>query len=135
MTPHFTYGHTFPYMQASFTPNNANEHTAVNRVYPSVNPGSFMKSAKEMERIVKDASRLIEKMAADRNFSFELMNAAQASQNSKINSMIKSTGITHIPKVHFTPDGLILHFESAAQLQGCCGLTLNIRWNSMRYGY
>ncbi|WP_066291516.1 hypothetical protein [Bacillus sp. FJAT-29937] len=127
MTPHFPYGQNLFYItpyQFPYYPF----HGMSNRQYPTVDPGTFMSSAKDMENIMRDVSLLLTKMASSRAFSFELMSAAQASKLEKVNIMIKSTGIKHIPKVSYTPDGLVLHFESVNQLQDCCSLSLKLRW-------
>ena len=87
-----------------------------------------MSSAKEMEIIMQDASTLLTKMATSRQFSFEFMSAAQEGKQDKIQSMLKSTGIKRIPKVSYTPDGLLLHFELGSMHLNCCQLTLSIRW-------
>lgn len=126
MTPHFPYNQNRYYSSSFLYP--ASSYPLVFRQYPTVDPATFMSSAKDMEKIMKDASILLDKMAASRTFSFQLMSAAQASQQQKVSAIIKSTGITHIPKVRYTPDGLVLEFQSKNQLQDCCGLTLNLRW-------
>ncbi|MBY0124280.1 hypothetical protein [Bacillus sp. S/N-304-OC-R1] len=126
MTPHNSYNQNGYYPATYVYP--ASPHPIVFRQYPTVDPATFMSSAKDMEKIMKDASLLLDKMAASRQFSYELMSAAQASQQQKVNTIINSTGITHIPKVRYTPDGLVLEFQSKNQLLHCCSLTLNLRW-------
>lgn len=98
------------------------------RQYPSVDPAEFMSSAKEMESIMKDASILLMKMATSRKFSIEFMSAAQEGKQSKIQNLLKSTGIKKIPKASYTPDGLYLHFEANSGNVKCCQLTLKLRW-------
>ncbi len=98
------------------------------RQYPMVDPSQFMSSAKEMEIIMKDAGTLLTKMATSRQFSFAFMSAAQEAKQEKIQSMLKSTGIRRIPKVSYTPDGLLLHFESSSGNEKCCQLSLMLRW-------
>ncbi|MFO1445351.1 hypothetical protein KDN24_19550 [Bacillus sp. Bva_UNVM-123] len=98
------------------------------RQYPTINPATFMKSAKEMETLMHDATLLLTKMASSRQFSFEFMSAAQASKQDKIQNMLKSTGIKRIPKVSYTPDGLYLNFESGIEQQKCCQLAVKLRW-------
>lgn len=88
-----------------------------------------MVSAKDMEILMKDASRLLAEMAESKKFSFELMNAAQQSNMNKVEKMIKSTGIQMIPKVKYTPDGLTLNFDSGKDYDDCCQLTLKLRWS------
>lgn len=78
---------------------------------------------------MRDASTLLVKMAESKKFSYELMAAAQQSKKDAVEKMIKSTGISRIPAVSYTPDGLSLHFESDKEdTQKCCDLTLKLRW-------
>ncbi|MDM5228657.1 hypothetical protein QUF73_21270 [Cytobacillus sp. NJ13] len=99
------------------------------RTFPAVDPQMFMSSAKKMEVLMRDASTLLVNMAESKKFSYELMSAAQQSKKDAVEKMIKSTGISRIPAVSYTPDGLSLHFESDKEdPQKCCDLTLKLRW-------
>jgi hypothetical protein len=99
------------------------------RTFPAVDPQMFMSSAKKMEVLMRDASTLLVNMAESKKFSYELMSAAQQSKKDAVEKMIKSTGISRIPAVSYTPDGLSLHFESDKEdSQKCCDLTLKLRW-------
>ncbi len=78
---------------------------------------------------MRDASTLLVNMAESKKFSYELMSAAQQSKKREVERMIKSTGISQIPSVSYTPDGLSLHFESdKEENMKCCDLTLKLRW-------
>ncbi|WP_282156156.1 hypothetical protein [Cytobacillus gottheilii] len=106
--------------------------TGPHRQFPTVDPGMFMNSAKELEVMMQSASVLLSKMAQSRSFSFELMSAAQESKMEKVQSLIKTTGITLLPKVEYTPSGLRLTFESSADSNAaanCCQLALKLRWS------
>jgi hypothetical protein len=99
------------------------------RTLPAVNPQMFMSSAKKMEVLMKDASTLLVKMAESRKYSYDLMAAAQQSNKAAVENLLKSTGISQVPSVSYTPDGLRLHFESDKDdPQKCCDLTLKLRW-------
>ncbi|GLB59663.1 hypothetical protein [Cytobacillus sp. NCCP-133] len=99
------------------------------RTFPGVDPGMFMISAKKMEVLMRDAGTLLVNMAESKKFSYELMSAAQQSKKSEVEEMLKSTGISQIPSVSYTPDGMTLHFESEKEEQvKCCDLTLKLRW-------
>lgn len=113
----FSYGYLYsPYVQS------------LNRQLPTVNPAIFMNSAKEMEELMKDAGRLLTKIAASKQFSYELMSAAQASKVAIVTNMIKSTGVKKIPRISYTPDGLHLDFKMSDDNSNCCILTLKLRW-------
>lgn len=81
-----------------------------------------------MQIIMKDASILLNRMASSRQFAFDLMTAAQNSEQAKVNQMLKNTGIQTTPKISFNPDGIILNFSSVAEDLDCCHLTLSLRW-------
>lgn len=113
----FSYGyHYYPYGQPIYRQMN------------TVDPTMLMNSAKEMENLMKDASLLLAKMKASKQFSYELMNAAQQSKLVKVENMIKSTGVKKVPKVSYTPDGLHLDFKASADYNNCCILILKLRW-------
>lgn len=78
---------------------------------------------------MRDASTLLVNMAESKKFSYELMSAAQLSNKAAVQNLLKSTGISRVPSVDYTPDGLRLHFESDKEdPQKCCDLTLKLRW-------
>lgn len=108
-------------------PNNQLPSTEF-RNFPPVNPNIFMSSAKHMQALMLDASKLLEKMASNRKFSFDLMSAAQQSNKNKVQELIRLTGIKSAPNVGYSPDGLKLIFVANADQSDCCHLTLNLRW-------
>lgn len=78
---------------------------------------------------MRDAGTLLVNMAESKKFSFELMSAAQQSNKAAVENLLKSTGISRVPSVVYTPDGLRLHFESDKDdPEKCCDLTLKLRW-------
>ncbi|WP_080844269.1 hypothetical protein [Cytobacillus gottheilii] len=132
---YFYYPNRTPYPPVSYHPyvyGNPHQHNITNRQFPSVDPGMFMNSAKELEVMMHSASVLLSKMAQSRPFSYELMTAAQESQVEKVQSLIKTTGITLQPKVEYTPSGLRLTFEAPPEnnaAANCCTLSLKLRWS------
>ncbi|WP_026584022.1 hypothetical protein [Bacillus sp. J33] len=123
----------YPHPQGcwNYSPNYQATYHPVHfhRTFPGVDPEMFMSSAKKMEVLMRDASTLLVNMAESKKFSYELMSAAQQSKKREVERMIKSTGISQIPSVSYTPDGLSLHFESdKEENMKCCDLTLKLRW-------
>lgn len=113
----FSYGHHYyPYGQPIYRQMNTTD------------PTILMNSSKEMENLMKDASLLLAKFKASKQFSFDLMNAAQQSEHVKVENIIKSTGVKKVPKVSYTPDGLHLEFKAGAGYNNCCNLILELRW-------
>jgi hypothetical protein len=134
MFPHHYYGRRnsisrYTQPVCYFPPSPRQIHyTAGMRQFPSVNPATFMSSAKHMQVLMRDASTLLDRMANVQQFSNDLMSAAQQSQTKKAEEMIKATGIKSQPRVSYTPDGLTLVFEAKDEQGHCCNLTLKLRW-------
>lgn len=99
------------------------------RQYQEVDPAIFMSSAKHMKPLLKDAGTLLNKMADSWKFAFDLMSAAQESNQQKVETIIKGAGISLVPKITYNPDGLNLYFTSIDNQVECCHLTLQLRWN------
>ncbi|MFE8702376.1 hypothetical protein ACFYKX_17400 [Cytobacillus sp. FJAT-54145] len=98
------------------------------RPFPQVNPDLFMQSAHHMQVLMKDASLLLDRMASSKEYAMNLMGAAQESKMQQVNDMIKGAGITTMPEVSYTPEGLKLYFKSKAEDIDCCHLSLTLRW-------
>lgn len=98
------------------------------RTLPPPSPDLLMASAKQMKMIMHDALLVVEKIANSKQFSFDLMSAAQESKSEKVKSLIQTTGVKAIPATSFNPDGLHLRFEAKAGSVDCCHLDLQLRW-------
>jgi hypothetical protein len=98
------------------------------RSYPQVNPTVFMDSATKMQVLIQDALLVLRKISASKQFSTELMSAAQQSNKEKVNRMIRSAGVKNIPQVTFTPTGIHLRFFGDVTKVDCCHLILDLRW-------
>lgn len=59
------------------------------------------------------------------------MSAAQKSDSAGVGRMLAVTGIQHIPRVFYTPDGLVLQFvqKAAGNQEPCCELRMKMRWS------
>lgn len=99
------------------------------RSFPPVNPDQFINSAKEMEILMRSASKLLDKMAKSREYSYNIMTAAQASDQSKVDQLIQSADLNSHPKVSYTPDGLTLRFQSSGDHSA--NLSLKLKWTTM----
>ncbi|MBA4536028.1 hypothetical protein H1Z61_02450 [Bacillus aquiflavi] len=97
------------------------------RQFPLVNPSVFMSSASAASMLLDNAKLVVEKVSKSKQFSTRLMNAAQQSKTTEVETIIKSTGIKNMPKISYTPDGLHLEFNDQNETN-CCHLVLMIRW-------
>ncbi|WP_444506234.1 hypothetical protein [Cytobacillus kochii] len=100
------------------------------RSFPPVNPDQFIQSAKAMEVLMNSASKLLDKMAKSREYSYNIMTAAQESNQTKVNQLIESADLNNHPKVTYTPDGLTLNFQSAGDQSA--HLSLKLKWTTMQ---
>lgn len=118
-----------PYYYYPYHPYPATYPPNYYRQYPEVNPSQFMTSAQHMRTLMKDAVTLLDHMSDSKQYSLDLMSAAQQSNQQKVNMMIKETGIKTPPKVTYTPDGLKLQFQAPGDATDCCNLTITLRWS------
>ncbi|QAS51036.1 hypothetical protein [Halobacillus litoralis] len=98
------------------------------RIYPDVDAGMFIQSASEMDQLMDEARTVVERIHSSEEFANEMMGAAQESDQSKVDSLIQSTGVGASFKAEYTPDGLRLHMTSSVNQLNCCKLTLSLRW-------
>lgn len=98
------------------------------RQYPQVDPTLFNQSAIAMQTLMKDASILLNKLAESKDFDSKIMAAAQQSNKTEVEKLIKSTGIKSKVDTSFTPDGITLKLSSKVGSTECCHLTIALRW-------
>lgn len=105
--------------QTAFRPDNP---------FPPVDTQLMHSSAKKMLELTTQSRFLINKLVDSPNFAYELMDAAQQSNQNKVNELIKSTGITSKVKTKFSPTGIHLEFENAEMPGRCCKLQMALQW-------
>lgn len=98
------------------------------RPLPEVNPDLFVKSSKQMQLLVRDADKVISKMANSTDFSKRVMSLAQESKNNEVKELVKTTGVTNIPDIDFNPDGIFFDFSASIGGTECCHLIIKLRW-------
>ncbi|MBB6445148.1 hypothetical protein [Bacillus benzoevorans] len=85
-------------------------------------------SANQTKKLMKDASKVLDKLAQSKEFNAKLMAEAQASHKAEVEKLIRSIGVTSDLAVRYTPDGLRIQFSSAIEGYDCCKLTISLRW-------
>lgn len=98
------------------------------RQYPDVDTQQLEESAHKFQQLIQQADLLVNKLAESKEFSHELMSAAQKSDEKKVNELIKSTGITIKVKTSFTPTGIQIILENSKMGGDCCDLLIALRW-------
>jgi hypothetical protein len=96
--------------------------------YPAVDANLLYQSANVTKILMKDASTVLDKLSASKEFDAQLMYAAQVSDKEEVNRLINSIGVKSKVQVHFTPDGLRLEFTSQVEPLDCCRLFIALRW-------
>ncbi|WLR41262.1 hypothetical protein LC087_09960 [Bacillus carboniphilus] len=93
------------------------------RPFPAISPNTFIESAKTIPPYLKDLTSLAEKISSDRQYSEQLMNAAQESDQQKVDSLIQGLNLEHSIKTTYTPDGVRFEISSTR-----CRVSMSLRW-------
>jgi len=96
--------------------------------YPPVNPDLLYESANQSNKLMKEASMVLDKLASSKEFGARLMDVAQHSNTKEVERLIHSVGITADVDIKYNPDVLELEFKSKVQNLDCCKLSISLRW-------
>ena len=106
-----------------------NQHPLqIQHSFPPVNTDKLYVSAERFQALIKEARLLTEKIINDPEFAHELMNAAQLSDQDKVDNLIMSTGISIKANAYFSPSGIQIEFDSTEQGESCCKLDMRLTW-------
>ncbi|KKI90600.1 hypothetical protein WQ54_19765 [Bacillus sp. SA1-12] len=105
-----------------------NNHRYLNRQYPDVDPTLFEQSAKSMQKLMREASLILDRFAQSKPFAQKVMYAAKQSNMKEVERLIKSTGIKSEVETSFNPDGINLKLSARVGGSECCHLTIALRW-------
>jgi len=130
----YPYTHMNPYPARYVAQNNGptaqrNVQQPANRSpFPPVNPELLTESASQSNKLMKEASMILDKLSSSKEFSTRLMDFAQQSNTEEVKRLIQSVGITSDVSINYNPDGLELEFKSKVQNIDCCKLSISLRW-------
>jgi hypothetical protein len=96
--------------------------------YPAVDVTLFNQSAIAMQKLMKEASLVLNKFAESQGFAYKVMDAAQKSDLKEVERLIKTTGIKSKVHTTYNPDGINLKLSSKVGATDCCHLTIALRW-------
>ncbi|QTD42037.1 hypothetical protein [Sporosarcina sp. Te-1] len=96
--------------------------------FPPVDIKRFNLSARRYQEIIKQADLFTRSIVASDQFARQLMEAAQASNKSEVDRLIRSTGITVSYQLLYTPDGLRIDFANNDSQSNCCHLRMVLGW-------
>ncbi|MBA2875605.1 hypothetical protein [Thermaerobacillus caldiproteolyticus] len=98
------------------------------RQYPPVDPTLFGQSATAAQKLMKDASVILGKLASSKSFASNVMSAAQAGKTKEVQKSIQSLGIQSKVDVYFNPDGIRITLSPPSGTFDCCRLAIGLRW-------
>lgn len=98
------------------------------REFPPVDPAVFTTSVMAFQSLMRDGNIILDRIAESDDFAYQLMDAAQKSDQVTVDQLIRSTGVSSDVKTSFTPDSI--RFELRADVEGtdCCRLNMSLRW-------
>ncbi|WP_231597588.1 hypothetical protein [Bacillus sp. SA1-12] len=123
----FYHGYGYPVRQLDMI-SLTNNHRYLNRQYPDVDPTLFEQSAKSMQKLMREASLILDRFAQSKPFAQKVMYAAKQSNMKEVERLIKSTGIKSEVETSFNPDGINLKLSARVGGSECCHLTIALRW-------
>jgi hypothetical protein len=100
------------------------------RQSPPVDPTLFSQSAIAMQKLMKDGSLILKKLAESKEFAFKVMSAAQESDTKEVQQLIQSIGIQSKVDIYYNPDGIRLTLSSKVGQIECCKLAISLRWKT-----
>ena len=101
---------------------------SVPRHYPQVDTGQLEDSVTRFQKLIKEAELLINRLANSREFSTQLMSAAQKSDKNKVIQLIREAGVSIHVTTTFTPTGIRIILDNSEVEGGCCDLMIALRW-------
>ena len=85
-------------------------------------------SVTQFQKLIKEADLLIDRLANSKEFSKELMSAAQSSNKERVIALIREAGVSIHITTTFTPTGIRIILDNSEVEGGCCDLLIALRW-------
>lgn len=96
--------------------------------FPPVNTQKFDMSARQFQKLMEQVQLFINKIVSSSQFARDLMNAAQNSDQKKVEEMIRNTDIDIHFQVSFTPTAIRIIFDNSSDQYECCQLLVGLQW-------
>ncbi|GAF24384.1 MULTISPECIES: hypothetical protein [Shouchella] len=113
-----------PYYQHPYT------YQPYSRSFPAVDTTTFTQSVGKVEFLLQQ-SQLLMKHLENQHFSYQLMDAAQKSNQQVVDHLIQSIpGLTVLPQTHYSPTGVVFQVQSpdVSNEVNCCHLSIVLKW-------
>ncbi|WP_153731409.1 hypothetical protein [Sporosarcina obsidiansis] len=122
--------HRFPYFYSPYYHlwPFSTEAQAVNDSshFPPVDTKKFQFSAHEFHQLMKQANSIINQIEHSPQFAKELMQAAQQSNQVKVEQLVSSIDESVLVETRYTPDGIQMKYRDKKGM--CCVLTIGLGW-------
>ncbi|UCZ53957.1 hypothetical protein LGQ02_04010 [Bacillus shivajii] len=97
--------------------------------YPPVDIDIFQQSIQEFQQLMEDGSLVLNNLRESPDKMEQLMEAAQAGQDEKVNEVIMSTGVETVVDTSYTPTSVTFTLRTDENVgPRCCTLTMNLVW-------
>ncbi|MFB4212977.1 hypothetical protein ACE1TH_13865 [Shouchella sp. JSM 1781072] len=100
------------------------------RTLPAIDTTTLSQSVHQFEYLLKQSQLLMSRLE-DKQFSYQLMDAAQKSNQPLVDQLIKSIpGLTVVTNIQYSPTGVVFQMQSPGMNEGesCCSLSVVLKW-------
>ncbi|AIC95749.1 hypothetical protein [Shouchella lehensis] len=114
----------YPYYHYPFT---YQQHS---RSFPAIDTTTFIQSVGKVEFLLQQ-SQLLMKQLENQPFSYQLMDAAQKSDQQAVDHFIQSIpGLTAVTQIHYSPTGVVFQLQSpgVSDEVKCCHVSIVLKW-------
>lgn len=96
--------------------------------FPPVQTNRLVTSATNAERLILDAQQILNRIKASQDFAYQLKDAAQKSEQNKVDQLIQGLGLRAQVKTSFTPDRINFELQDRTFDSECCILRIALKW-------
>ncbi|MBM7097875.1 hypothetical protein JSY36_19235 [Bacillus sp. H-16] len=98
-------------------------------LFPPVETTLFEQSLRASRELFNHGQTVVDDLAASETKMLNLMNAAQAGDDKKVDQIVQSTGVPVDVETTYTPTSVTFRLRnSTAGIARCCTLTINLVW-------
>ena len=96
--------------------------------YPPVDTRKFNESAQRFKQVMNQANLFIGTITSSNDFARGFMDAAQRSDKTEVERLVRSTGVTIKYTLAYTPSGIRIDFSNSDAQNSCCTLRMALSW-------
>ncbi|MFC0559366.1 hypothetical protein [Halalkalibacter alkalisediminis] len=95
------------------------------RQFPPVDTSTFEQSLQTFQALLEQGRTLVNSLVTSEERMFQLMDAAQRSDDQEVDRIIRETGIASIVETSYSPTGVSFTLRTEPP---CCTLTMYLVW-------